>query len=1281
MKKIIKLSFSIFLAMTMSLSNVSSIFAQEEQSEQIVEIKDEIEKEDIDVEENINSEEMNVESQIEDSDTNLELTGDPTCIEYFLLEESNVSSTQNFVLSLLKDEGYTNFSIDVSDAYGNIFNVESNERANNLIKFTESFISGAYVVTKIHYQLNEQNYVISLNDIGIEAKFGVNQEVYSENELVDLEEISEGSSSQEGIVSIDSENVNSSSEIIEEELNIPQSNSISSYALDNESDEIILCLDPGHGGSESGTYTYYSSQNGLYEKYYNLKIAQYCKQELEKYANVKVYLTRYDDTYLDLKERAQIASEYGASYLISFHLNGLNGTNRGAVIFYPNTNYRPDLSEDGKVVAQSVLNELTALGIQSMGIRTNTIDGHDEKYDYPDGSEGDYYGVIRHAKNLGITGLIIEHCFADNKADFDAFLSSESKLQNLGIADATGIAKALGLSIDTTTMDQLAYENKDVLKDGTYEIQSILNPSYVLDVTSGSLNDSANIQLYQSNCTEAQGWKVSHDAKGYVTFTNVKSGKVLDVYAGKANNSQNVQQYISNNTMAQKWIVISTENGYEIVSAINKSYCLDLANGKVENSSNIQLYLSNGTKAQRWTFCKFVSKQEKLDALAASNKSVLADGTYEIQSALNSNYVLDVASGSLNNGANIQLYMSNSTEAQGWKVSHDEKGYVTFTNVKSGKVLDVNGGVAGNSKNIQQYSSQFIADQKWIVIKDGNSYQIVSALDSNYCIDLSAAKVANSSNIQLYESNGTKAQRWTFSKFTSKQEKLDALAASNKSVLADGTYEIQSALNSNYVLDVASGSLNNGANIQLYMSNSTEAQGWKVSHDEKGYVTFTNVKSGKVLDVNGGVAGNSKNIQQYSSQFIADQKWIVIKDGNSYQIVSALDSNYCIDLSAAKVANSSNIQLYESNGTNAQRWKFTAFKTNREKLDDLASLNASFMEDGIYYIKNRNVNYALDVTSASKNDGANVQLYSFNETKAQRWIVSHDTKGYVLLQNEGSGKFLTVSSNTASNSVNIYQYSNLNSYSQRWIIMFDDTGSIKIVSALDSKYVIDIYSAKIQNESNIQLYQSNNTVAQQWVFSFIEPEEPELPETTLHPIMGNSEVTVNQMVSYFKSKNPNYDTFSKYGTTYNGILASGGAPTIESFCQMYYEEALMEGIKPEIAFAQAMLETGFLQYGGDVKPDQYNFAGMGATGNGVAGNSFENVRMGIRAHVQHLKCYASTESLNNDRVDPRWSDSLRGKAIYVEYLSIPNNPYGTGWAGDPNYAEKIINMVNQMRTK
>ena len=72
--------------------------------------------------------------------------------------------------------------------------------------------------------------------------------------------------------------------------------------------------------------------------------------------------------------------------------------------------------------------------------------------------------------------------------------------------------------------------------------------------------------------------------------------------------------------------------------------------------------------------------------------------------------------------------------------------------------------------------------------------------------------------------------------------------------------------------------------------------------------------------------------------------------------------------------------------------------------------------------------------------------------------------------------------------------------------------------------------------------------------------------------------------------------------------------------------------------------------GGDVKLSQYNFAGLGATGNGVAGAGFPDVRTGIRAQVQHLKCYACTDALNNDRVDPRWSSSLRGKAKLVEWL-------------------------------
>ena len=147
---------------------------------------------------------------------------------------------------------------------------------------------------------------------------------------------------------------------------------------------------------------------------------------------------------------------------------------------------------------------------------------------------------------------------------------------------------------------------------------------------------------------------------------------------------------------------------------------------------------------------------------------------------------------------------------------------------------------------------------------------------------------------------------------------------------------------------------------------------------------------------------------------------------------------------------------------------------------------------------------------------------------------------------------------------------------------------------------------------------------------------------------------------------------------YNGVLAKGGAANIEIYCTIFKQEAEAEGVCVEVAFAQAMLETGFLKFGGDVKPDQYNFAGIGATG-GVPGNEFSDVREGIRAQIQHLKCYASDAALNNPCVDPRWGSWLRNKAPYVQWLSKANNPYGIGWATDAGYAEKLLNMIKNLK--
>ncbi|HIW22213.1 MAG TPA: GBS Bsp-like repeat-containing protein, partial [Candidatus Dorea intestinavium] len=179
-----------------------------------------------------------------------------------------------------------------------------------------------------------------------------------------------------------------------------------------------------------------------------------------------------------------------------------------------------------------------------------------------------------------------------------------------------------------------------------------------------------------------------------------------------------------------------------------------------------------------------------------------------------------------------------------------------------------------------------------------------------------------------------------------------------------------------------------------------------------------------------------------------------------------------------------------------------------------------------------------------------------------------------------------------------------------------------------------------------------------------------------YAIMGSSTVTVAQMANFYKKYKPaaaSFDKFYKYGASYDGIYKKAGVNSIEEFCQIYLEECKAEGVKVEVAFVQAMLETGFLNYGNDVKPNQFNFAGIGATGNGVAGNSFDTVRIGIRAQVQHLKGYASAEKLNNPCVDPRYQYiNPKGKAPFVEGLS------GT-WAMDPQYAVKILNYIEKLK--
>lgn len=175
---------------------------------------------------------------------------------------------------------------------------------------------------------------------------------------------------------------------------------------------------------------------------------------------------------------------------------------------------------------------------------------------------------------------------------------------------------------------------------------------------------------------------------------------------------------------------------------------------------------------------------------------------------------------------------------------------------------------------------------------------------------------------------------------------------------------------------------------------------------------------------------------------------------------------------------------------------------------------------------------------------------------------------------------------------------------------------------------------------------------------------------SLYRIMGKTNsVTKDKLVAKYVSKKVAYPS-----TT----LGAGGASNINDFCQIIIEESEAEGVRAEVVFAQIMNETGWLQFTGTVKASQFNFCGLGCVSSDDPGLSFSDVRTGIRAQVQHLKAYASTDSLKNTCVDSRFKYVTRGCAPYVEYLGINENPSGKGWAASTGYGDRLLTIITTL---
>lgn len=443
--------------------------------------------------------------------------------------------------------------------------------------------------------------------------------------------------------------------------------------------------------------------------------------------------------------------------------------------------------------------------------------------------------------------------------------------------------------------------------DGNYFINLHSKVSSSVDIPGANASDSIAIQLYSGNGSKAQQFKFSKQSDGSYVITNVNSDKALDVRGAAAGNNSVVQQYVINGTNAQRWFIRDSGAGYYLQSALG-NWVLDLSGGNTSNGTAIRLYAPNGTQAQRFV-------------VSSSEVSVPVNAAVNIKSAGKSNLVFDVPGASTANSARIQLYAANGTNAQKFRFQQIGNGTYNIVNVNSGKVLDVYGASASNGAVLQQYDSNGTVAQQWTVRNYGDGKISLMSVNANKAIDVPGANYSSNVALQLYSPNDTAAQQWIIEKSKTMRDRLNEQAAKHRQDLPDGTYSFGSKLKTNMKMDVYGASRSDCANVQLWTGNGTNAQRWRVSHDDNGYVTLTSANSDKALDVYGASTANGANAQQYASNGTYAQKWIAIKNSDgSYTFQSALAENKVLDVSGASTSNGANVQLYAANGTTAQKW-------------------------------------------------------------------------------------------------------------------------------------------------------------------------------------------------------------------------------------------------------------------------------------------------------------------------------------------------------------------------
>lgn len=1292
-------------------------------------------------------------------------------MNYMMVESPYVETPgkQNVVLSLgTGNDQLSDIVLNYQNlTTGKTYQVKAAGKEEDMIRFTMDFSengqAGEYQITSVQFTQEKTKQEILLSDLGMDVKFGVNEQAETNPDQVLYDE--------DAYADVDADVVTMSEdgEIVSEntvenvlEQGISKAVIGSTDHLKGANSNVTVVLDPGHDGTHAG-----ASAFGAQEADLTLKIATYCKEELSTYNGITVYMTRESascpagggDNTACLDARANLAKNVGASVLVSFHLNTANGTARGVEVYYPNSNYNSQVGSNGQALAKKICDKLAALGLNYRGtlIRNATYDK------YPDGSAADYYGLIRRCKNNGIPGLIIEHAFLDNANDYYTYLSSDEKLKALGVADATAIAEYFGLTkgaktvtcsytqsradgslklkwtgldnvdyyeIWRDTKDAYDYEKIDEVSDATSFIDDTVETGtkyYYLvrpvfnDGTTGEYSKSiSGVALGKTNLTKIEAksgkqvtltWKKVSKAEGYLiyrkdtddgkynqigtvtsgstlTYTDtVKSNNKTYTYKVQAYNTNNGKQGVgaysstkSAKTLAKakitgitssdeealkiSWKKVSGAKGYIISRSTKKDSGykeIDTVTGKTSYSDDtvkagktyyykVEAYnVNSGTKgyggasdavagktAKRTKITSIVSTNEKTLTIKWNKisgaygyrikRSTEEDGTYKVIKTIKS--------------GNTTSYKDTSVKAGKTYYYTVETMVKTGDNIcYSGDCASVEGRTAKKAKikyAVSNGSEQI--EVKWGAVSGAYGYRIKRSTSKNGTYKV-VATLKGKNNTTYQDKNLKTAKTYyykveTINKVNGKKGYSgDSAAVSAKTLKMTSITAVKATGSTSVKLEWKA--VDGASGYQVYRSASKDS-----GYEKVGQVKGKNTKTYEDKTLEAGKtyyyqvrAYKSNSAKNGVASFSKAQKAWTIKQVVLSQITS--DSKNQVTLGWKKISKAEGYVIYRSSKSNSGFEKIAAISSGAT----LTYTDKDVTSGNTYYYKIA-ATYKIK-GSAGRGSYSNV---------AQVPVLKQGGISSITL---GDNNVLNISWNSVDNASG-YELAGAISEKGSYTTL-QTSGATSFTHSNLTQGTTYYYKVRAYKDlsSGIRMYGPWSAVKS---------------KAAAHEIMGTSSVTVDQMVSYYNKR------YTFPADTYR----DKGADSAEAFFKILKEEAEAEGVRADVLFAQVMLETGGLTFGGDVQASQCNFGGLGAVGGGAAGETYADVRTGLRAQVQHLKAYASTEGLNNACVDTRFQYVSRGTARYVEWLAIPQNPYGKGWAADADYGTKLLRIMNSL---